>query len=54
MGRPDDSESRKGGLTKRYAVKDKAAHERIAERARRLTHVPENRWTDVVWFEEEE
>jgi hypothetical protein len=25
----------------------------IAERARLLTHVPENRWADVEWFDEE-
>jgi hypothetical protein len=35
-------------------VTDRAAYERIARRARLLTHVPENRWGDVEWFEEEE
>jgi hypothetical protein len=35
-------------------VQDKATYERIARRARLLTHVPENRWGDVEWFEDEE
>jgi hypothetical protein len=33
---------------------DKVTFHRVAERARLLQHVPENRWGDVVWFEEEE
>jgi hypothetical protein len=33
------------------ATKD--AYQRIGERARLLTMVPENRWSDVEWFEEE-
>lgn len=32
---------------------DRATFLRIAERARLLTHVPENRWADVEWFDEE-
>ena len=32
---------------------DKETFRRIAERARLLTHVPENRWADVEWFDEE-
>jgi hypothetical protein len=44
----------KAGLQNGMTLHDKATYRRIAERARLLTHVPENRWTDVVWFEEEE
>ncbi len=33
---------------------DKVTYRRIAERARLLTSVPENRWSDIVWFEDEE
>jgi hypothetical protein len=29
-------------------------YRRIAERARLLTQVPENRWVDIEWFEDEE
>ena len=32
---------------------DRATFARIAERARLLMHVPENRWADVEWFDEE-
>ena len=32
---------------------DRETFQRIAERARLLTHVPENRWADVDWFEDE-
>ena len=28
--------------------------ERIARRARLLTHVPQNQWADIVWFEDED
>ncbi len=35
-------------------ARDKETFRRVAERARLLTHVPENRWADVEWFEEEE
>jgi hypothetical protein len=35
-------------------AQDRATYERIAERARMLTHVPENRWSEVVWFENED
>jgi hypothetical protein len=41
---------RQNGVT----LEDKTTYRRIAERARLLTSVPENRWTDIVWFEEEE
>jgi hypothetical protein len=34
-------------------ARDKETFQRIAERARLLTHVPENRWADVEWFDEE-
>ena len=34
-------------------LSDKETFRRIAERARLLTHVPENRWGDVEWFDEE-
>jgi hypothetical protein len=33
---------------------DRKVYQRIADRARLLTHVPEYRWADVEWFEEEE
>src|SRR5215469_11990160 len=34
---------------------DKAIYKRIANRARLLAqHVPENRWREIAWFEEEE
>ena len=36
------------------AASDKTTYGRIAERARLLLHVPENRWSDVVWYEGEE
>ncbi len=32
---------------------DRKVYQRIAERARLMTHVPEDRWADVEWFEEE-
>jgi hypothetical protein len=34
-------------------AQDHATFSRIAERARLLMHVPENRWADVEWFDEE-
>jgi hypothetical protein len=35
-------------------VKDRRVYQRIANRARLLmTHVPENRWAEIEWFEEE-
>jgi hypothetical protein len=35
-------------------VKDSRVYQRIANRARLLmTHVPENRWAEIEWFEEE-
>jgi hypothetical protein len=44
----------KAGLQNGIALKDKATWLRIAERARLLISVPENRWSDVVWYEDEE
>ena len=32
---------------------DRQTFSRIAERARLLLHVPENRWAEIVWFDEE-
>jgi hypothetical protein len=32
---------------------DKDVYRRIADRARMLTHVPESRWSEVEWFDEE-
>ncbi|MGC2364780.1 MAG: hypothetical protein WA555_07180 [Candidatus Sulfotelmatobacter sp.] len=43
----------KAGLQNGILASDKVTYRRIAERARLLTHVPENRWGEVVWFEEE-
>jgi hypothetical protein len=44
----------KAGLQNGVTLDDKTAYRRIAERARLLTSVPEIRWSDVVWYEEEE
>ena len=44
----------KAGLQNGIAASEKMIYRRIAERARLLTHVPENRWGEVEWFEEEE
>jgi hypothetical protein len=44
----------KAGLQNGVTLEDKVTYRRIAERARLLTSVPENRWNDIVWFEEEE
>jgi hypothetical protein len=44
----------KAGLQNGAKLEDKAVYRRIAERARLLTHVPENRWGEIVWFEDEE
>ena len=44
----------KAGLQNGVTLLDKATYRRIAERARLLTSVPENRWSDIVWFEEDE
>ncbi len=44
----------KAGLQNGVTLKDKATYQRIADRARLLTSVPENRWGDVVWHESEE
>jgi len=44
----------KAGLQNGVTLDDKTTYRRIAERARLLTSVPENRWNDVVWYEEEE
>src|SRR5260370_2158211 len=44
----------KAGLQNGIAASDKVTYRRIAERARLLQHVPENRSGENVWFEEEE
>ena len=44
----------KAGLQNGVTLKDKTTYQRIAERARLLTSVPENGWADVVWYEGEE
>ena len=44
----------KAGLQNGVTLDDITTYRRIAERARLLTSVPENRWSDVVWYEEEE
>ena len=44
----------KAGFQNGVTLKDESTFQRIAERARLLTSVPENRWSDVVWFEDEE
>jgi len=44
----------KAGLQNGVTLDNKTTYQRIAERARLLTSVPENRWRDVVWYEEEE
>ena len=44
----------KAGLQNGVTLDDKATYRRISERARLLTSVPENRWSAVVWYEEEE
>ncbi|HZH49365.1 MAG TPA: hypothetical protein VFD86_06310 [Nitrospira sp.] len=44
----------KAGLQNGVTLDNKTTYQRIAERARLLTSVPENRWSDVVWYEEEE
>jgi hypothetical protein len=33
---------------------DKKIYRRVAERARLLTFVPQNRWHEVVWYDEDE
>jgi hypothetical protein len=33
---------------------DKRTYRRVAERARLLTFVPQSRWHEIVWYEEEE
>ncbi len=44
----------KAGLQNGVNLDNNTTYQRIAERARLLTSVPENRWSDVVWYEEEE
>jgi hypothetical protein len=44
----------KAGLQNGIAASDNVTYRRIAERARLLTHVPENRWGEVQWFEDGE
>lgn len=40
----------KAGRQNGVTLEDKVTWHRIAERARLLTHVPENRWSEIVWF----
>src|SRR5216683_1709185 len=44
----------KAGLQNGVTLESKATYRRIAERARLLTDVPESRWSEVEWFENEE
>lgn len=44
----------KAGLQNGITLDDKETWARISERARLMTSVPENRWSDIVWYEEEE
>jgi hypothetical protein len=44
----------KAGLQNGLTLDAKATYRRIAERARLLTHVPEARWSEIVWWDDEE
>jgi AraC-like DNA-binding protein len=44
----------KAGLQNGIAASDKVTYRRIAERARLLTFVPQSRWHEVIWYDEEE
>jgi hypothetical protein len=44
----------KAGLQNGVTLQERAIYRRIPERARLLTSVPENRWSDVVWYEDGE
>lgn len=44
----------KAGLQNSVRASDKVTYQRIATRARLLTHVPENRWGEIVWFDDED
>jgi hypothetical protein len=44
----------KAGLQNGIAASNKATYWRIGERARLLQHVPEDRWGEIVWWEDEE
>lgn len=35
-------------------TRDKNVYRRVAERARLLTFVPQSRWHEIVWYDEEE
>jgi|SRR5690348_5725644 len=35
-------------------ARDKKTYRRIAERARLLTFVPQSRWNEVIWYDEDE
>jgi len=41
----------KAGL--QNGVSDRRVYQRIADRARLLTNVPENHWAEIEWFDEE-
>ncbi len=40
-------------VTRQSGLKAQATLDKIAERARLLQYVPQDRWQDVVWFDEE-
>jgi len=42
------------GITKQRGAEAQKTLDRIAERARLLKFVPEDRWSEVVWFDEED
>ena len=44
----------KAGLQNGIAASDKVIYRRNAERARLLTFVPQSRWHEVIWNDEEE
>jgi len=43
----------KAGLQNGKGLTDRRVYQRIADRARLLTNVPENRWAEIEWFDEE-
>jgi len=43
----------KAGLQNGKGLTDRRVYQRIADRARLLTNVPENHWAEIEWFDEE-
>ena len=41
-------------VTKQRGAEAQKTLDKIAERARLLTFVPENRWGEIIWFDEED